>query len=69
MAQAGHAPVIGYHFMAPHEFNVIVNRLTNGGLLVNDINDKIMFKISPCDAMLHRQRLLQDEHGRPIAKA
>ncbi|KAI7726100.1 hypothetical protein M8C21_002672 [Ambrosia artemisiifolia] len=60
-------PIIGSKFIAPYEFNVIVNRCESGDLVITDIQGKTMFTITSCDSFLHRQRLVQDEKEKPIA--
>ncbi|KAL8237284.1 hypothetical protein R6Q59_018365 [Mikania micrantha] len=59
--------VIGPQFVAPYEFNVIVDRYSGGGLVITDTNHKILFTIKSCDTSLHFQRLLRDTNDTPIA--
>ncbi|KAD3067603.1 hypothetical protein R6Q59_018366 [Mikania micrantha] len=59
--------VIGPQFVAPHEFNVIVDRHSNEGLVITDTNHRILFTVKSCDTFLHCQRLLQDANDIPIA--
>ncbi|XP_052622938.1 protein LURP-one-related 10-like isoform X2 [Lactuca sativa] len=72
MAQSNKAPssspvsVIGSQFLAPHQLDLIVDRISSGILLITDINHKIMFKVKPCDSFFHEQRVLLDIDDQPI---
>ncbi|XP_023737759.1 protein LURP-one-related 10 [Lactuca sativa] len=72
MAQSNKAPssspvsVIGSQFLAPHQLDLIVDRISSGILLITDINHKIIFKVKPCDSFFHEQRVLLDVDDQPI---
>nr|XP_043622350.1 protein LURP-one-related 10-like [Erigeron canadensis] len=60
--------VIGYEFMAPYEFDLIVDTNSGGNIIITDINHNILLQVKPCDTMLHHQRMLLDADGRPIVR-
>ncbi|CAH1433226.1 unnamed protein product [Lactuca virosa] len=72
MAERNKAPsfspvsVIGSQFMAPHQLDIIVDRISSGILLITDINHKTMFKVKPCDSFFHERRVLLDVDDQPI---
>ncbi|CAH1426509.1 unnamed protein product [Lactuca virosa] len=72
MDQPSNAPlsspvsVIGSRFMAPYQFDIIVDIITRGNLVVTDIDHKIMLQVKTCDTSFHQQRVLVDADGKPI---
>jgi len=72
MAQSSYSPlfspvsVIGSQFIAPYQFDIIVDINSSGNLVITDINHKIMLKVKPCDTSFHLQRVLLDVYDRPI---
>nr|KAJ0207920.1 hypothetical protein LSAT_V11C500263000 [Lactuca sativa] len=58
--------VIGSQFMAPNQFDIIVDIITMGNLVVTDIDHKIMLQVKSCDTSFHQQRVLVDADGKPI---
>ena len=52
--------------MAPNQFDIIVDIITTGNLVVTDIDHKIMLQVKSCDTSFHQQRVLVDADGKPI---
>ncbi|KAL4572575.1 hypothetical protein LXL04_019355 [Taraxacum kok-saghyz] len=72
MAQSGDTPsfspvsVIGPQFIVPYQFDIIVDRITRGHLVITDNYHKILFKVKPCDTSFHLQRVVVDVYDKPV---
>ncbi|KAL4572578.1 hypothetical protein LXL04_019358 [Taraxacum kok-saghyz] len=72
MAQLGDTPsfspvsVIGSQFIAPYQFDIIVDRSSRGSHVITDNNHKILFKVKSCNTSFHLQRVLLDVDDKPI---
>lgn len=59
--------VIGPQFMAPSQFDIIVDTTLRGNIVITDMNHKILLKVKPFDTSFHHQRVLLDADDEPIA--
>ncbi|KAI3514978.1 hypothetical protein L1887_13726 [Cichorium endivia] len=58
--------VIGSQFLAPYQFDIIVDINSSRNLVITDINHKIMLKVKRCGASFHDQLVLVDVDDKPI---
>ncbi|KAI3781395.1 hypothetical protein L2E82_11409 [Cichorium intybus] len=58
--------VIGAQFLAPYQFDIIVDINSSRNLVITDTNHKIMLKVKRCGASFHDQLLLVDVDDKPI---
>ncbi|KAI3725440.1 hypothetical protein L1987_65228 [Smallanthus sonchifolius] len=58
--------VIGSQFIAPHPFEVIIDKSSSGDHLITDVNNKILFRVIRRYTNYHDQRLLLDADNIPI---
>ncbi|XVE84383.1 hypothetical protein DITRI_Ditri17bG0007900 [Diplodiscus trichospermus] len=62
--------IISPHFCAPYPIDLAIVRkvltITNGNVVVTDINDNIVFKVKGAFLTIHGRRVLLDATGNPI---
>ncbi|XP_071691265.1 uncharacterized protein [Rutidosis leptorrhynchoides] len=58
--------VIGSQFTAPNPLEVKVVTNCKGTLVITDDNENILLKVTPCDGLSCRRRLLMDANDTPI---